>query len=445
MPDDVVRRLDRVAAERQAESRVPGLLVGLVRGREPVWSNAVGVADVDAGVPPTADTQFAVGSITKTFTAALVMALRDEGRLDLDDRLGEHLPDTRHQHVTLRRMLAHASGLQREPLGDIWDTFQMPDADALLEDFEAAEQVLPPSTRWHYSNLAYAVLGQVVARIDGRTWADSLRARVLVPLGLERTTLLPEGEVATGYFTDPFSDAVHVQPVSDLSALAPAGALWSTLTDLTTWAGFLAAGDDRLLPDARIEEMAQVQVMADPLRWGLAWGLGLELFRSGERIYAGHTGGMPGFLSAVVAHRDSGTAAIVLANAMSGFDPGDTAVSLLDLLLDEDAAPVPAWRAGAAVPADLADLVGRWWVEGSPTELSVHGGALQARMEEAPRHAPPAVFERLDADTFRTVSGRERGELLRVTRDAAGAVTVLHWATYRMSRQPESFGEQRGG
>lgn len=440
LPPDLTRRLQRIVGERQIADRVPGVIAGLVRDGELVWQAAFGAADtVMPDQPPTADTQFAIGSITKTFTATLVMALRDAGALDLDDSLAKFVPETRHQQLTVRRLLAHASGLQREPVGDVWATLIHPDATSLLAGLEEAEQVLPPRSHWHYSNLAYSVLGEVVARVDGRSWGESLQARILEPLGMRRTTAMPEGERAVGYYTEPFTDQVTPQPVVDLRATSPAGTLWSTLGDLARWAGFLAEGDDAVLSRDTLEEMAQVQMMVDPLRWTMAWGLGLELVRQGDRILIGHDGGMPGFVTAVLVHPATRTGAVVLSNTTSDFDPGETAATLLTGLLDDDPAPEPAWRPDSDVPDDLLEFVGRWWSEGAAFDFSVRRGRLEARSPGVPRTSPPAVFERIDDATFRTVSGRERGELLRVTRDDDGVVRLLHWATYRVSREPESF------
>jgi hypothetical protein len=92
------------------------------------------------------------------------------------------------------------------------------------------------------------------------------------------------------------------------------------------------------------------------------------------------------------------------------------------------------------VPEDLRPLVGRWWSEGTPFEFFVRDRQLHARPESAPRTQPPAVFERIDETTFRTVRGREQGELLRLTYEGDD-VTVMHWATYRVTRDPESFGD----
>ncbi|HZX08818.1 DUF7586 domain-containing protein, partial [Kribbella sp.] len=96
---------------------------------------------------------------------------------------------------------------------------------------------------------------------------------------------------------------------------------------------------------------------------------------------------------------------------------------------------------GTSVPAELTGVLGTWFTEGSPFVFSVRNGVLEAKSPAAAEYQSPAVFERLSEDTYRTVSGRETGELLRITRDPAGHPTKLHWATYLCTREPLSFGE----
>ena len=163
--------------EAQKAGRLPSLAAAVFRGDELVWSDAVGVADAEKKVEATPDTQYAVASITKTFTAVSVMQLRDAGRLDLEEPLSRYLPEAAHGSPTLRRMLAHASGLQREPPGEVWETLEFPGEEELLGRLAEAEQVLPPRAAWHYSNLAYALLGHVVARVSGTPFRDYVQER----------------------------------------------------------------------------------------------------------------------------------------------------------------------------------------------------------------------------------------------------------------------------
>src|SRR5438552_1695294 len=142
------------------------------------------------------DRLFRLGSVTKTFTAILVMQCRDDGLLDLDDPIGRHLDLPRFGDTTVRRLLSHTGGVQREPYGDVWDTLRVPDRDRLIGELARAEQVLPPGRRYHYSNLGFALLGHLVARLRGGTWAEVLGGRVLAPLRLGTVTVDP-GERAT--------------------------------------------------------------------------------------------------------------------------------------------------------------------------------------------------------------------------------------------------------
>lgn len=432
--------LERLVRQKQREWRTPGLAAGLVRDDGLVWSLGVGASDVAVPAsPPDADTAFAIGSISKTFTATLIMMLRDEGKLALSDPVSRFVPVPAHGFLTVRELLAHASGLQREPVGDLWDTLVVPSMPEVIERLSEAEQVLPARRRWHYSNLAYSLLGEVVARVDGRPWADALQDRLLGPLGMTRTSLTPAAPVAVGYYTDPFTDQVHREKWPDMAGFSSAGGLWSTLSDLARWVSFLARGGD-ILSAATLDEMTRPEIMADLENWRLAWGLGLELFRRGERIMVGHEGAMPGFLSCIAVRRQDRVGAIVLCNTSAGAAPEALALDLVCTALDESPPPIPPWRPGPAAPPELAALVGRWWSEGDAFTFSVRDGRLEARKDADPDTKPPAVFEPEGADCYRTVAGREEGERLRVERDSSGAVTRLFWATYPFTRDPRTFG-----
>src|SRR6476620_571382 len=199
--------LRRIVQERQSEHRIPGVAAGLARGGSLLWSGGVGAADLDRPeAAPDEDTQFLVASITKTFTAVMTMQLRDEGKLSLDDTVDSFVPESKHEGVTIRQVLSHVSGMQREPVGDIWETLTYPDRVALVSRWNEAERILKPHHRHHYSNLSYAMLGEVIARLDDRAYVESLHARLLDPLGLKRTTMGLTGPHATGYYVPPFTD-----------------------------------------------------------------------------------------------------------------------------------------------------------------------------------------------------------------------------------------------
>jgi CubicO group peptidase (beta-lactamase class C family) len=432
-------RYRRLVLEAQRAGRLPSVSAAVFRGEELAWSEAVGLADVEQGVKASPDTQYAVASITKTFTAVSVLQLRDAGKLDLEDPLSKHLPEATHGTLTLRRMLAHASGLQREPPGEIWETLTFPGEEELLRGLEEAEQVLPPMAAWHYSNLAYALLGIVVARISGKAFRDHVQERLLGPLGLERTTWGPGDGAALPYFVEPYSDSVRREPVLELGGKGGESGLYSTVGDLARWGAFLCDPEESLLKASSVAEMHDLNVMADA-NWTRGWGLGIELSRRGERVFGGHTGGFPGFLSILAYSRRERIGAVVLTNAGNWPNLNPTGLALAEAALEELAPELEPWQPEESPPAEIAPLLGRWWSEGDESIFSWRGGKLEARLADAPPEREPSVFEPEGDDRFRVISGRERGESLRVVRDEHGEVVKLYWATYPFTRTPEVFG-----
>ena len=423
--------------EHQARWRAPSVAAAVVRNGSVVWSFAVGVADL-SGTPATTSHSYRVGSISKTFTAALVMALRDDAALDLDERLATYVAELgRSSKVTVRQALSHLSGIQREPVGEVWVTGETPDVEALAASLGEVEWVLPAGRRFHYSNLAYALLGLTAERVGGATWEQQLRTRFWEPLGMASTGVQPVGEAATGMFVHPHTDvAVAEQPV-DARAVGPAAQLWSTVGDLARWAAFLADPRAEVLRPESVDEMSTLAVMADPLRWSLGYGLGLMVHRRGDRLFVGHAGAMPGFLADLLVSRPDKLGAVVLTNTGVGADTPDLAGQLLEAVLEDDPALPTPWAPPAPPPDEVTELVGSWWLEGQEFVFRWRDGRLEARRAGAPDWAEPSTFEPLGDDRWRTATAGEVGEILRVLRGPTGAVTELRWASYKVTRTPE--------
>jgi CubicO group peptidase (beta-lactamase class C family) len=454
---EVGERLARLTRQVQAEARVPALSVALHRADRPLWTLAVGGTGNEAPLGP--QTPFRIGSVTKTFTAVLVLQARDDGLLDLDDPIGAHLDLPAHGELTVRRLLSHTAGLQREPHGDVWDTLRLPAVDELIADLARAERVLPPARRLHYSNLGVALLGHAVARLRGGTWAEVLADRVLTPLGLTATTVTPGPSAATGFLVDTYSDHAHPEPSTDFGAVSPAAQLWSTAPDMARWAAFLADPaavdpDGVVLRPSTLDEMRWPLTLTDETLWGAGFGLGLILVPQADPVtgarqrvmHVGHDGAMPGFLAAVYGRRGGpGTAgamgAAVLASSGTAGAILDLPHRLLAAAVQDDPAEIVAWTPGQPAPERYRGMLGRWWGEGFEYVFGWRDGALQARGADDPAGKPPAVFAPVPdrPDVLRTVSGREAGELLRLTRDERGTVVGMHWATYRFTRAQETF------
>lgn len=422
------QRIDEIVTRTQAECRAPSLIAAVVRDGA--------VAHVSgAGTKPTPfpDLQYRLGSITKTLTAALVLGLRDQGRLDLDDLVGAHLPDVDLPGVRLRHLLGHASGLQREPDGLWWERNPGGTFDELLAKVTPAKLAFRRYQLFHYSNLAYGLLGGIVERLTVTSWWDAVATRLLKPLGMGRTTYQATEPFARGYVVHPWHGTLREEPREDAGAMAPAGQLWSTVDDLARFAAALTGHHPAVLAPAAIDEMAHPVVIGDPESWTHGYGLGLQLTRRAERVYIGHTGSMPGYLAAVSVHRRTGTGVVAFANTYTlSAGIGRTSFAILDAVLDLEAERPPAWQPGAAPDPGLAPLLGTWWWMGQEhtARCDADGTLVIDAPGEVWRFTPEGP------DRWRGHTGEQAGEILTVLRDADGRVDGLDIGTFVFRREP---------
>src|SRR5262245_52699497 len=364
------------------------------------------------------------------------MQLRDEGKVALDDPLDRHITGAV-RSPTLRFMLSHASGLPREPPGRIWETLTFPTREELIDGLAESEELLAPGAYRHYSNLGFALLGEVIARVAVMEYERVVDERVLRPLGLTRTTWTPQAPAAAGYFVDPWTDEAIREPVIQGLATASAGELWSTAPDLCRWAAFLTDPVEEVLARDTVDEMHAFQTMTDLEHWTVGHGLAWMLMRKGDRSFAGHSGAHLGHLSTVAYHRPTRTGAAVVTNSSAGVAITALGVDLADAVAEAFPADPPAWRPGEPVPDELAGVLGPWWSEGAEVVFRYREGGLEGRDRHSPAGEEVTHFAREDDDRFRAVDGRERGELLLVLRDERGEVAKLQFAGYPFTRRPE--------
>ena len=210
-------------ARAQLDGRVPSLVAGVVRDGALAWWAGRGSTDptTAGGRVPDAGTQYRIGSLTKTFTAVLVLRLRDEGRLSLDDPLDRHLPGTAFGDRTIGQLLSHGAGIGAETGPPWWERSAGRAWDAVVAGLDEG---LPfgAGRRFHYSNLGYGALGELVTRLRGRPWAACLAAEVLEPSGCDgrRSARAARRSRLRG---PPVGGPAHPRPEHDAGAMAPAG------------------------------------------------------------------------------------------------------------------------------------------------------------------------------------------------------------------------------
>ncbi len=424
--------LDHALARAQRDGRLPSVVAGLVRGGQLVWHGAAGTLDGRAaGEPADADTQYRMGSITKTFVAVCVMRLRDAGRLDLTDRFEEHVPGSPLGRVSIEQLLTHSAGAQAETDGPWWERTPGGDWDALVGS--GAGQRFREGRRFHYSNVGYGALGRLLEVRHGAGWFDVVRTELLEPLGMTRTTTRPTGRAALGLAVHPFADVLLREPEHDGGAMAPAGQLWTTVPDLARWARFLAGDTADLLSSETLAEMCEPHHVDDlpGQPWTGAHGLGWQVWNEGGTRSAGHGGSMPGFLAGLRVRREDGDGVVTMTNTTSSSAMRGLSEALLTVLSDEEPLPVEPWSA-AGDPA-LLELVGTWHWGASTTTATVVGEHL---VLGEPGQARGSRFAHAGADVWVGLDGYHAGEPLRVLRRPDGTVSHLDLASFRFTRTP---------
>ena len=323
--DDALRAADRVADGFMAGNHVPGLAYGVVVDGDLVHSRGLGTLRVGEVAPPDADSVFRIASMTKSFTAATVLALRDAGLLSLDDPIGRHVPELADLRgptadappITIRHLLTMASGLGTDdPWGDRQQGLDLGTFSDLLRGPLTFAWV--PGTRFEYSNLGYGILGRLITNVAGLEYREVVRARLLGPLGLTATTYLredvPADRLALGYLWR--DDAYDEEPIDGYGALASMGGIFTSVRDLARWVAFFADAypprDDQEpaaspLSRASRREMQQAHNAYGPIVTQRGVGLDPEVSAGGygyglfveDHLELGrvvhHSGGYPGF------------------------------------------------------------------------------------------------------------------------------------------------------
>jgi D-alanyl-D-alanine carboxypeptidase len=329
---------------------VPGISVTILFPDGSTWLGVSGMADVKAKTPVTPSTSFAIASVSKTFTGALVIALAQSGKIDLDAPVRLYLPDLKISGaITVRELLDHTSGLRDYFFHPAIDHLLLRDPGRRWTAKDAMRYVgkayFKPGTGWHYSNTNYLVLGMLAERVGGAPLAQQIRARFLEPLGLRHTWYQPgeppTSDVAHGYrFESTSKDATPID-LSDGSPFMPftsvvtaaggAGGIASNSSDLARWARSLYAGG--VLWPASVDAMVGDITNTAPYKPRVPYGLGVQRLEIDGAPSLGHSGRLLGFRSAVRWLPEDDLAIAVLTN-QSRTDPGLFVRALLKIARD---------------------------------------------------------------------------------------------------------------
>jgi CubicO group peptidase (beta-lactamase class C family) len=420
---DLAPALDSAAASWVQQKRLPGAAVGVVHGDALVWSSGIGFADVSKRRAPDARTLYRVASITKTFTGTAIMRLRDQGKLDLDDPVGRHIPELSHLvGVTIRRLLSHESGLQSEPPDTDWRAARYePSIERNLARAAEIAPRVPPNTQHKYSNMGFQILGEIVARTSGKPYVDYVRENLLDPLGMTGSGFDPlpadlASRTATGYSGRFVSDELDKAPIAP--SIGAEGGLWSCVEDLGRWISY------QLTDDATLREMHTPRYLANA-EWTEAFGIAWYAIRRGEQIWIMHSGALHGFRSNVCFDSRHKVGAIVLLNGVG--DATALSMDLAEIARDAVAARAPRLEPPPPMPEHYRDLLGVYFDRelGLTRRVEWRDGRLTIVDPDLPAWRPTLAATPA-ADVFLIEPGfRESGENAVFRRGGDGRVASV--------------------
>ena len=320
----LVARLDSLAGAPVEEDRAVGLSVAVVRGADTLLLRGYGQADIELDVATPERAVYEIGSVTKQFTAAAVLQLRDEGKLDLDADITTYLPDypTAGHALPVRRLLDHTSGIKGITEIQAFRSLMVRalPRDSAIALFSSFPFEFAPGEAMIYNNSAYILLGHIIEKVSGMSYEDYIEQRIFAPVGMTDSRYCSNTEVverrAHGYQYD--DGKVQRADYVDHRWPYSAGSLCSTAADMVTWLNALHGG--KVLSERSYREMTTPARLNDgtQLRYGM--GLALTTDVRGARLI-GHGGAIQGFGAQASWYPDEQLAVVVLINSNGPISP----------------------------------------------------------------------------------------------------------------------------
>lgn len=358
--DAALEQIDALAAETHRADAIGGLTIGVIAGGKLVWRKSYGFADAEGKRQATADTVYRIGSITKQFTALMLLQLVEQGKVGLTDPVEKYVPEIKSipkfrpdtPAITLLQLATMTSGLAREPKGPADHSVGPVGGwtQKVLVSLPQTTYQYEPGTQYLYSNIGYATLGLALERAAGRPFTEYVQEHIVKPLGMTRTAFELTAElrtnVARGYSRSREGKVDWQTAERELDGRGyrvPNGALMSTVTDLAKFVAFeLGQGPAIIRKETQDGNFTRVYSAGGSL--GSGYGLGFQATRRGTLVALGHGGSTAGYRAAAQFDRVSKTGVVVLRNA----DLDATALALGALEKIAFAATKPSTTAGAA-------------------------------------------------------------------------------------------------
>jgi CubicO group peptidase (beta-lactamase class C family) len=411
------------------ESEQPGCVIAVVHKSRIVLERAFGFADLASREPMTPRHRFRVASHSKSFTAAGIMRLREEGRLGLDDTVGQHVSGLHPEIAAARigQLLSHSAGIVRDGSdGGQWlDRRPFLDAAELRADL-AAGPIIEPNTRFKYSNHGYGLAGLVIEAVTGAPYRSWIKHAVIEPAGLRETDpdmpVTGKVPVALGHSGKlPLGRRVVIPGDNQANALAPAAGFVSTARDVACWFAQLdPAAAQSILAVASRREMIRRQWRYPHSSIERYYGFGIQSGKTAEWEWFGHSGRFQGFASRTAVLSGPAITVSLVTNAMDG---------PTDLWLEGVVHILASFAKHGAPTGDVRDWTGRWWALWGAVDLVPTGAKVMIAVPSLPtpfRDASEISIKGKNRGRITLANGLARhGEEVRRIRGSNGEVAEL--------------------
>lgn len=449
---EALDKVDRFLENWLVEQNLPGGSAAIIFDQEVIWSKGFGYADLEKKTPSTPQTLYRVGSITKLFTATMLMQLRDAGKLQLDDPIEKYLPTFKLKSKfantrppTFREVVAHMGGIPREAPLDYWYTQKFPTIEEIMASLDQTELTFPPMTEFKYSNLGIAVLGHALETIAGQPYREYVKEHVLQPLGMQASDfeLDPETEkqMATGYALEP-GKAPEAVGQPSISGFIYAGQLISSVSEMASFISLQFrdaphdSSESEVLSSSSLREMhAPVFINPD---WKSGKGIGWAIEHTDNYTAIGHGGSVTGFNSSIELIPELKLGVALFVNAYA--NPWLTTINILDLLTPS----VKKWRDQEeashepGLPDDVARYQGNYYFYGvDRLEVQLRDSKLIGVFPKAPGTETTFSFEYQTPGktAFRMKGGSVNGELAVFELDQDGEISLVRLGSYVYERK----------
>lgn len=345
--------IDSVARAVLANTGAPGATIGIVRGGQIVYEQSYGDGRIEPKTPAAPTMRYAIGSVSKQFTAAAVLLLAEEGKLSVDDRVAKWFPQlTRANDITIRNLLSMTSGYQDYwPQDYVFPDMQKPaTAQQIMQRWAGKALDFEPGSKWQYSNTNYVIAAAIVERVSGMPFMDFLHARIFTPLKMTSVVDFDAGPLSgndAGMYLRNALGPLRTSPKEANGWLFGAGQLAMTAHDLSLWN--LSMMNRTLLKPASYDIMQRDMQLNTGL--GTGYGLGVSVAMPGGRRRISHGGAVSGYTTSQNIYPDDQAAVVVFTNIYPGAAgaPGQIASRVASIIL----------AAGAAAPDTAADALAR--------------------------------------------------------------------------------------